>query len=202
MSVDYLGFVKVGERTPLLVRADDSEREKVLRSAPPGGVIFTRAEDMPSLEDLLAAHAVDYAVLQLPLPLEGGGDLAPLEIADWRDEARSRLIAHVEGAQRDEFVFDEDLSFVPSLAADALDAFLARADSELQRRDTSPAQWDAFLLAEDQRVVDDHATVEDASEEHEEDDAPAPLFTTEHLRLNYSSGALGGPAPLASHSVS
>src|SRR4051812_22584865 len=98
MSVDYLGFVKIGERTPLLVRADDAQREVLLGSSPRGDVIFTRAQDMPSLEDLLAVHAVEYAVLQLPIPFEGNADLAPVEFADWKDAERARLANHVANA--------------------------------------------------------------------------------------------------------
>jgi hypothetical protein len=196
-SVEYLGFVKVGDRTRLLVRAPEEERDRVKEAHERDEVIFTRAKDMPSLEALLQAHQVDYAVLQLPPPLADGETTETGPDNDWRTQASARLAQSVEQAVKGGAMLHEELSFIPALPADDLDDFLARAEKLLGLPGTTNADWNEFLLNQDRRVAAaDPSSVVDSDEVAASEDGAAPLLTASDLSLAYTRGAIGGPRPL------
>jgi hypothetical protein len=199
MAVDYLGFVKVGDRTPLLVRAPEEERDQVRKTHAREKVIFTQAQDMPSLEELLAAHEVDYAVLQLPAPLADDTAGAPtMASADWKQRAKARLDRAVEDAPKGDAIFEEDLSFVPALLSEDLDRFLDEAHAFLGRNDATEEAWNAFLLEADLRsALGDPPVLDNLEEGPIATEGPRPLFWVEDLGLQSSRGAIGGPRPLA-----
>src|SRR6266545_1215909 len=98
-SVDYLGFVAVKEKTPVLARANEDERKALRRQHGADAIIFTEAADMPALEALLEANQVGYAFLEMPAPLADAPVVAaPSSNLGWRDDARRRLRSAVDDA--------------------------------------------------------------------------------------------------------
>lgn len=198
-SIDYLGFVAVGEKTPLLVHAEENERETVRALHGADGVIFTEAADMPSLEALLRANEVIYAVLQTPPPLADNPIVAaPSANLEWRQDAKRRLAQALDDREKGDAVFHEDYSFLPALNLETLDSTLERAHRLLDDPATTQEGWEAFLLAMSEAVASLDPDVVPA-----ESDAPdvaperAPYFSTTDLALTLHRGALGGPPPLA-----
>jgi hypothetical protein len=198
-DIDYLGFVAVGKKTPLLVRADDDDDRDVIRDRHGSeGVIFTTAADMPSLEALLEAHEVGFAFLQTPSPLADSPVVAsPSVHLSWRDDARRRLSHALDDRERGDAIFHEDYAFIPALATDAVDGFLDRAFQLLDNSETTEDQWND-LLVEASRDVAALDPVTPATDEETEPSStgPAPLFSTADLVLTRHRGALGGPPPL------
>jgi hypothetical protein len=198
-EVEYFGTVQVQGRTPLLARAGEDDRDEI-RRIHSGGVIFTDSADMPSLEELLEAHQVDYAVLE---PTAPSADDEFVEISteprDWRDAARQRLDFHVEAGDRDELM-DEEFAFIAALAGDELDDFLKRAHHMLGDGSSTEEAWTSFLESEDAAVgaADSGSALPplERAFESQPEDVPAPLFSPAEIRLEFSRGAIGGPAPL------
>jgi hypothetical protein len=199
-NVDYLGFVAVADKTPLLVRAEDDETRDLIRDRHgPQGVIFTEADDMPSLEALLQAHQVGYAFLEAPRPFADKPIVAaPASHLPWREDARRRLTHALDDRERGDAIFHEDYAFVPALWLDGLDRFLEHAYYLLEKADTSEDEWNKFLVESATEV----AAFDPAVSTSKDDAGPAapepvPLFTLADLALTEQRGALGGPPPLA-----
>lgn len=200
-AVDYLGFVAVKNQTPVLARANESDRERLKRQHGAGGIIFTNAADMPTLEALLRAHEVGYAFLEAPAPLADSPVVAaPSPNLGWRDDARRRLRSAVDDIGKGDAVFHEDYSFVPALDTDGLDAFLAEAHTFLGREDTTEEGWDELLMSFAGRVAEGDPPVlvilDDRSVDDDDEEEPLPLLGFADLELDLGRGALGGPPPL------
>lgn len=196
-SVDYFGFTRVGQKTPLLVRAPEEKRETLRERHGRDGVIFTEARDMPSLEALLEAHEVGYTVLQLPPPFADDEVVAAPSHSDWRTDASTRLAAAVEDASNGDALFHENYAFIPALREEDLDHFLAQAHAMFGNDDTTEGDWQQLLFEAEQLVAGQDPPVLAALE----DEPPVPneihpLLTTDDLRLTKGVGAIGGPPPL------
>jgi hypothetical protein len=199
-SVEYLGFVQTTDgRSPVLARAGNATAREDAKRENSGGVIFTEAQDMRSLEELLQAHEVAYAVLEAPWPaVDDIGDMHGLS-PDWREEARDRLAFNLEIASEDD-VMDEDYVFLAALSSDALDAFLERAYAALDKESTTEGDWGAFLEREavvaDESLAHRPLPAEKASPEPVSETGPV-LLSLADLQIAFTGGAMGGPRPLA-----
>jgi len=198
-AVRYLGAARTTDGSaPLIVHAEKEEDRKRVVSEASGGVLFTEAEDMPSLERLLEQHRISYAVLEGPPSSADDASVSEFVSGDWRDEARARLDRNVAVADRDA-VMDEEYSFLAALERDALDAFLDRALGLLSDPRISNEQWEAFL--EHETTITDaalsHAPVALGESVADETEGAPPTLTLADLSISFSRGAIGAPRPLS-----
>jgi hypothetical protein len=195
---EFLGTARTADGgAPLIVRANADDRERVRREAS-GGVLFTEAADMPSLERLLQDHGVLYAVLEAAGPAVEEPVVPTENFTGWRDEANERIAFNVGISQSDE-VMDEDYVFLAALGSDALDRFLAQAHALLADQGTTEDAWMGFLDATASSTDEamDHTPLENTApaEDLAETLAP-PMLSIADLEIEFTRGALGGPRPL------
>jgi hypothetical protein len=200
-SVRYFGTLEtIDGQTPLIARANDGLRDATRREAS-GGVIFTDAKDMPSLEVLLAVHGVLYAVLEAPAPDVEERTVDLHVPTTWRDEVSDRLAFNLDIADRDE-VMDEDFVFLASLDSDHIDAFLDRAHKLLSDESAKEQDWQALveeesLAAEERLGHTPFAPIETGPVEDTASESAPLLLSLDDLDIEFSRGAFGGPRPLA-----
>jgi hypothetical protein len=199
-GVTYLGTVQtIDHGAPVLARANDLSAQDEAMKETSGGVIFTETQDMPSLEELLEAHGVLYAVLQTPAPSVNDRVMTPLEEREWQEEARERLSFNL-GIADEDGVMDEDFVFLAALGDDAIEEFLDRAYRILDDAEAGEEGWHLLLdaVARDADVSIGHEPLPmtDAVADETPDEPPL-LLSLSDLDVAFSAGAMGGPPPLS-----
>lgn len=204
--VDSLGTVMTTDgRTPLLISANAEDRDRRAKEVS-GDVLTTRASDMRSLEELLEAHGVLFAVLERPTMASNASKANDDLILDWRDDGRRRLAHNRDIAHRDE-VMDEDYVFLAALPPGKLEDVLLRARGALEDPSTTEADWLAFLVSEAEEAESALAHVPlqpdltDRGAFDESEVLPPPLLSLSDLSVSFRRGAFGGPRSLADAST-
>jgi hypothetical protein len=199
-DVKYLGTAAtVSGETPLIVNTKDEQAREKVRRETSGGVLFTDAEDMPSLERLLEEYRVTYAVLEATPVI---ADIAPVEqeitLTDWRERAR-HLVRDQAALADQEGPMEESYVFLAALDEDSLDSFVDRAYALLDDAKTDEPRWSSFLAAETAvaNSLIQHDPLPIAAE-HEASKAQevSPLLRLDDIDVMFSRGAFGGPRPL------
>jgi hypothetical protein len=195
-----LGIATTADGRTALIVAENEERGSRRHDETSGDVLLTRSQDMRSLEELLQAHQVLYAVLEAPAPDIEEAALSDL-IGGWREQARRKLKSNRDRARTSE-PLDEDFTFLAAYTADDVDAVIERAECLLDDSSATEAAWGDLLRAEVQAADEylGHRVISlgevDVSEHGEMPSGGEPRLSVASLGIRFERGAFGGPLPL------
>ncbi len=196
-----LGIATTADGRTALIVTENEERPKRRREEISGDVLLTRAQDMRSLEELLQAHEVLYAVLEAPAPEIEEAALSDL-IGGWRANARKGMASNRDRAMTND-PLDEAYAFLAAYTSEDVDAVIERAERVLDDPTATNVSWVSFIEAEVRAAEEylGHSPIT-LGEEHDPAEGRAtfggePSLSLASLQIGFDKGAFGGPLPLA-----